>query len=148
MPAGDGLKVWFPEVIAELRQQWQPELTLQKIIDLAEVLNTILGEIQIKKEISPPRYFCSNCSARHRSEPARISVAGLISALVRFDLEEEGFVKKLKSRWSYYRKKNDLDRFGRVTQNSGKTGAISAELRIQRFTEKIVLEYEKQQLKN
>jgi hypothetical protein len=46
MAAGDAQRVWFPEMIQQLRSQWHPGMPFEKIVELCDDLDATLQRIR------------------------------------------------------------------------------------------------------
>ena len=117
MPPGDASRIWFPEMIDVLRQDWRQDVTWEQFIVLRDCLDAMLQEIRTSRTIQPPTMWCPECEAWTRQAPPRVSVRATIFALGRFEIVPETDVKSLEKRWKGYRKENGLDRFGKSSHN-------------------------------
>src|SRR5205823_5243174 len=84
MAAGDAQKVWFPELIAMVRQAGDPAMSMDALLRLRDRLNTTLQTIRHTRQILPAMMWCPHCQARHRAAPPTVSVRATILALGRF----------------------------------------------------------------
>ena len=118
MPAGDPQRVWFPEMIAKLRTEWRDALTPSSMIELRDSLDSMLGSIRSERGIQPPVFQCSKCGLVARAAEPHISVRAMILSLGRFGITSREQVKTLEKTWAAYRKKNNLDLYGKATIES------------------------------
>lgn len=115
LPAGDGNRVWFPEMIEMLRSQWNESMAFQRLIELCAILD---GMFQQRRPIGlslPPGSRCPKCGRIVRSESFgrhRISVRAAILTLGRFGIASPALTKKIEKEWSKYRTQNGLDLYG------------------------------------
>jgi hypothetical protein len=61
MAAGDPQRVWFAEMIEKLRVDWRPDISFENLIELRDVLNTMLGAIRESRGIRTPIIECPAC---------------------------------------------------------------------------------------
>ena len=112
MAAGDAQKVWFPELIAMVRQAGDPAMSMDALLRLRDWLNTTLQTIRHTRQILPAMMWCPHCQARHRAAPPTVSVRATILALGRFTRATAVEVQALEKRWNSYRRQHRLDRDG------------------------------------
>ena len=112
MASGDAQKVWFPELIAMVRQAGDPALSIEALLRLRGRLNTTLQTIRHMRQILPAMMWCPHCQARHRAAPPSVSVRATILALGRYTRATAAEVQALEKRWNRYRKQQQLDRDG------------------------------------
>ena len=112
MAAGDAQKVWFPELIAMVRQAGDPAMSMDALLRLRDRLNTTLQTIRHTRQTLPAMMWCPHCQARHRAAPPTVSVRATILALGRFTRATAVEVQALEKRWNSYRRQHHLDRDG------------------------------------
>ena len=112
MAAGDAQKVWFPELIAMVRQAGDPAMSMDALLRLRDWLNTTLQTIRHTRQILPAMMWCPHCQARHRAAPPRVSVRATILALGRYTRATASEVQALEKQWNRYRRQHQLDRNG------------------------------------
>jgi hypothetical protein len=64
--SGDAQKVWFPELIAIVRQAGDMALSIDALLCLRDQLDTTLQRIRQRRQILPALMWCPHCQARHR----------------------------------------------------------------------------------
>ena len=84
MASGDAQKVWFPELIAIVRQAGDMALSIDTLLCLRDRLDTTLQTIRQTRQILPALMWCPHCQARHRAAPPRVSVRATVLALGRY----------------------------------------------------------------
>src|SRR5262249_485337 len=95
MASGDAQKVWFPELIAMVRQAGDAAvsmvreagdaaMSMEPLLRLRDRLHTTLQTIRDTRQILPAMMWCPHCQARHRAAPPSISVRATILALGRY----------------------------------------------------------------
>jgi hypothetical protein len=114
MPAGGRSQIWFPELVAELRHAWRPDLTWEAVIHLRDQLQRGLEHILRSRGIKPATVRCVHCGHVGPGASPAISVRSLLLALRRFGIEAEARVRQLDREWSRHRALLRLDRYGRA----------------------------------
>ena len=112
MASGDAQKVWFPELIAMVRQAGDPAMSMDALLRLRDWLNTTLQTIRHTRQILPAMMWCPHCQARHRAAPPCVSVRATILVLGRYTRATASEVQALDKQWNRYRRQHQLDRHG------------------------------------
>src|SRR4029434_570578 len=112
MASGDAQKVWFPEMIAMLRQAADPAMSVEAVLVLRDRLDAKLQHIRRTRQIRPAMMWCPHCQAHHRAAPPRVSVRATILALGRFAAVAPTDVQAIEKHWNRYRRQHQLDRYG------------------------------------
>src|SRR5499427_8204941 len=112
MASGDAHKVWFPELIAIVRQVGEPSMSMDALLRLRNQLDTTLKTLRQTRQILPAMMWCPHCQARHRAAPPSVSVRATILALGRYTCATASEVQALEKQWNRYRKQQQLDRDG------------------------------------
>jgi hypothetical protein len=112
MASGDAQKVWFPELIAIVKQAGAPAMSMDALLRLRDRLDTTLQTIRQTRQILPAMMWCPHCQARHRAAPPSVSVRATILALGRFACATASEVQALEKQWKSYRKQHQLNRDG------------------------------------
>ena len=116
MAAGDANRIWFPEIVDELRKRWRDDLDANDLMSLAENLNTSLQQLRSSRNIKPAMMWCPRCKERHRSAPPRVSVRATILAAKRFEVATLETAKKMERQWTKHRRVAGLDPYGQPTE--------------------------------
>jgi hypothetical protein len=114
VPAGDPQRVWFPEMIQKLRDEWHVGMSFTDLIELRDSLDSILREIRFSRGIHPPVFKCPACGHIGPGAEPNVSVRAMILSLARFRIAESEHSKVLERKWAVYRKKNQLDLYGKA----------------------------------
>jgi hypothetical protein len=112
LPAGDAHRVWFPEMLATLRAQWNPGMSLAEFIELQTTVDGILQQIRQERHILPPVIRCRTCGNIGRAAEPKVSVRATILALGRFGIASPTVTRKMEKEWAKYRLQNGLDLYG------------------------------------
>jgi hypothetical protein len=112
MASGDAQKVWFPELIAMVRQAGAAAMSMEALLRLRDRLNTTLQTIRHTRQSLPAMMWCPHCQGRHRAAPPSVSVRATILALGRYTRATVSEVQALEKQWNRYRKQHQLDRDG------------------------------------
>jgi hypothetical protein len=113
MASGDAQKVWFPEMIAMLRQAADPAMSVDAVLLLRDRLDATLQHIRRTRQILPAMMWCPHCQARHRAAPPSVSVRATILAVGRFTQATAAEVQALEKQWNRYRRQHQLNRDGK-----------------------------------
>ena len=112
MPADDAQRVWFPEMIDDLRAQWREGMPWSALIELRDHLDAMLQQIRAERHIRPPVITCSKCGYVGPSGEPHVTVRAMILSLLRFEIAPAEPVYALEKAWARYRKQNSLDPSG------------------------------------
>jgi hypothetical protein len=112
MASGDAQRVWFPELIAIVRQAGNPAMSMDALLRLRDRLEASLQTLRQTRQILPAMMWCPHCQARHRAAPPSVSVRATILALGRFTQATAAEVQALEKQWNRYRRQHQLNRDG------------------------------------
>ena len=107
MPAGDAQRVWFAEMIEELKRSWSKAMDWKELADLCEHMTQKRKQIRQERGIQPPRTRWPKCGEVSRSALFALKNNGVIT-----DAE----FKDLDKSWMKYMTKCGLDPYGRRTE--------------------------------
>jgi len=113
MPSGDAQRVWFPEMIEELKHGWSPTMPWEKVADLCARMTERRKQIRQERGIQPPGMRCAQCGIVSRADISGISIRSALFALKNGGVITDTELRDLDESWTMHRKKNGLDRFGR-----------------------------------
>lgn len=123
MAAGDGNRVWFPEMIETLRSRWNVAMPFPDLIELCNLLDEMLQRRRPSGPILPPGSRCPECGRIVGSESQQrhsISVRATILSLGRLGIASPEVTKRTQTEWARYRAENRLDLYGRHITSSAK----------------------------
>ena len=89
MAAGDPQRVWFPEMLARLRCEWNSQMSFPALIELRDSLDAMLQRIRSERHIVSPVLRCPKCGTTGPSAEPHVSVRALILALGRFGITSQ-----------------------------------------------------------
>ena len=112
MASGDAQRVWFPELIAIVRQAGNPAMSMDALLRLRDRLDASLQTLRQTRQILPAMMWCPHCQARHRAAPPSVSVRATILAVGRFTQATAAEVQALEKQWNRYRRQHQLNRDG------------------------------------
>ena len=115
MAAGDGNRVWFPEMIETLRSQWNGEMPFPVLIELCNILDVMFQRRRPRGPILPPGSRCPECGRIVGSQSQQrhsISVRATILSLGRFGIASPEVTKRTEREWARYRAEHRLDLYG------------------------------------
>jgi hypothetical protein len=124
LAAGDGNRVWYPEMIETLRSQWNESMTFPKLIELCASLDVMFQQRRPMGPSLPPGSRCPRCGRIVGGESFgrhRISVRAAILTLGRFEIASPALTKKIEKDWAKYRVQNGLDLYGYPSSALGQT---------------------------
>ena len=110
MASGDAQRVWFPELIAIVRQAGNPAMSMDALLRLRDRLDASLQTLRQTRQILPVMMWCPHCQARHRAAPPSVSVRATILAVGRFTRATAAEVQALEKQWNRYRRQHQLTR--------------------------------------
>jgi len=117
VPASAAQRVWFPEMIEKLRAVWKAGVSLVSLIELRDVLDSMLCRIRSTGGIRPPVFKRPVCGKTGRGAEPKISVRAMILSLARFGIAKAEETRILDREWTNFRKQNQLDLYGKVMAN-------------------------------
>jgi hypothetical protein len=117
MAAGDAQRVWFPEMIEQLRSQWHQSMPFETIVELRDDLDTMLHRIRSEGHINSPVFRCRQCGHVGPGAEPHVSVRAMILSLTRFGIAAAEQAYALEKGWAAYRKQNGLDIYGKRTDS-------------------------------
>jgi len=115
MPAGDAQRVWFPEMLEELKCTWSRAMSWEEVADLCARMTEKRKRIRDEQGIQPPRMRCPDCGSVSRSDISGISIRSAVFALKNSGVITDDELRQLDKSWMKHRKKNGLDALGRRT---------------------------------
>lgn len=113
MAAGDAQRVWYPEMLAELKKFWSPGLPWDDVISFCERMTIMRKDLAISRDIKPPMMKCHECGTRARAAYPTISVRSLIFAIKKVQTISDDELKKMDLDWKRYQRKNALTAYGK-----------------------------------
>jgi hypothetical protein len=116
MPAGDAQRVWFPEMIEELKTSWSETMSWNELADLCARMTDMRKQIREERGIQPPKTRCPKCGQVSRSDISGVSIRSALFALKNNGVITDDEFKKLDKSWTAHRKRNGLTAFGRRTE--------------------------------
>jgi hypothetical protein len=122
MAAGDGNRVWFPEMIETLRSRWNAAMPFPVLIELSNMLDEMFQRRRPRGSILPPGSRCPECGGIVGSESQQrhsISIRATILSLGRFGIASPEVTKRTEKEWARYRAENRLDLYGRRITSNG-----------------------------
>jgi hypothetical protein len=115
MAAGDPQRVWFPEMLARLRCEWNSRMSFPALIELRNLMDSMLQQIRSERHIVSPVLRCPMCGATGPSAEPHVSIRALILALGRFGIASQKDTKRIERDWAKYRVQNRLDLYGQAS---------------------------------
>jgi hypothetical protein len=113
MAAGDSQRAWFPEMMAELKDIWNPKMSWEECAAICQRMTVLRESIWKLRNIKPARMWCPNCQEYHDSRPPEISIRSMLFALRKLNVIADNELKELDKSWKKYRKEYNLDAYGK-----------------------------------
>ena len=113
MPSGDAQRVWFPEMLEELKTAWSSSMSWDELTDFCERMTDIRKRIREERGIQPRKTRCPKCCKVSRSDVSGVSIRSALFALRNNGVITDDELKKLDKSWMKHKKKNGLDPHGR-----------------------------------
>ncbi len=113
MAAGDAQRVWFQEMVEQLRSQWHLGMSFDAIVELRDDLDATLQRVRSERQIRSPLLKCARCGHVGEGAEPHVSVRAMILSLNRFGIAPAEQAYALEKDWAAYRKDNELDLYGK-----------------------------------
>ena len=114
MPAGDAQRVWFPEMLEELKASWSKTMSWDELSDFCARMSEKSKQIRRERGIMDAMMRCPKCGKRTRSSVSNVSIRSALFALKKDGLLDEADFKQFDKSWIKYKKRNGLDAYGRI----------------------------------
>jgi sugar diacid utilization regulator len=111
--SGDAQRAWFPEMLENLKETWNKNMTWKQISILCGEMQSIRNRIRKERNIKPIRFFCKKCGKYQVTPPLPITIRSLLFALKKIKKITEEEFKELDKDWKKYRKTKNLDIYGK-----------------------------------
>lgn len=125
MPAGDAQRVWFPEMLEELKTSWSRTMSWGELADFCARMTEKRRRIRRERGIKPPQTRCPKCGKISRSDISGISIRSALFALRNNGSITDAEFKDLDKSWMKHRKKNALDAHDRKTSPESGEKAVA-----------------------
>ena len=112
MPPGDAQRVWFPEMLADLRAVWTPTMTWAELADFCQLTSAKRRTIRQERGIRPPQTRCPGCGEVSRSDIRGVSIRSALFALKKLEVVTESEFKVLDRSWKKHRAAAGFDPYG------------------------------------
>ena len=113
MAAGDAQRVWYPEMLDELKTRWTPGMPWDDVIVFCERMTIMRKELAVSRDIKPPMIKCHECGTRERAAYPTIGIRSLIFALQKIEAISDDELKEIDRDWKRYQRKNSLNAYGK-----------------------------------
>lgn len=124
MPAGDAQRVWFAEMLDELKRFWCNETSWEQLADFCQLMTEKRQEIRLARGIQPPRTAspepgvrcpeCGQTAGANRHVPSGVSIRSALFALQKTGVITRAEFKELDKSWMKYKKESGVDAYGRT----------------------------------
>jgi hypothetical protein len=128
MPSGDAQRVWFPEMIEELKGAWSKAMTWEDLAYFCARMTDKRKEIRVDIGIHPPRERasppppgrqcprCGQMSRPYRANPVGVSIRSALFALKNSGVITDTEFKSLDKSWMKHKVEHSLDLYGREVE--------------------------------
>lgn len=116
MPAGDAQRIWFPEMLDELKRTWSRAIAWEELADFCHRMTEKRRGIRQMRGISPPRMRCPKCGQASRSDISGVSIRSALFALKNNGVVTAAEFKELNRSWMRHKAKHGLDPYGRKVE--------------------------------
>ena len=123
MPAGDAQRVWFPEMLEELKTFWSSSTSWDDLADFCARMSEKRKEIRQARGIQPPKTQCPKCGKVSRSDISGASIRSALFALKNNGVITDAEFKGLDKSWMKHKKANGLDAYGQKSETPHEEGA-------------------------
>ncbi len=117
MPAGDAQRVWFPEMIDELKRSWSRAMDWKELAHFCELMTQKRRQIRQERGIQPPKTRCTKCGEVSRSDISGVSIRSALFALKNNGVITDAEFKDLDKSWMKYKTECGLDPYGWKTKD-------------------------------
>jgi hypothetical protein len=112
MPAGDPQRVWFPEMIEQLRTRWLTGISFEAMVELRDDLEAMLQRIRHERNVKNPIIKCPCCNRSGPAADPHVSVRAMILSTKRFEITSAEETHAVEKAWALHRKQHSLDIYG------------------------------------
>ena len=105
MPAGDAQRVWFPEMLEELKASWSKTMSWDDLADFCARMSEKRKQIRRERGIQPTMMWCPKCGKRTSSSVSNVSIRSALFALKKDGRLDEADFKQLDKSWMKHKKK-------------------------------------------
>ena len=112
MPPGDAQRVWFEEMLRDLRAWWKPGTSWDDFIEFCHRMMDKRTAIRAERGIKSPMMYCPICQGRRPSEAPGIGIRSGLFALMKIGLITQDEFAELDRSWKHYRRDNGLTAYG------------------------------------
>jgi hypothetical protein len=117
MASGDATRIWFAEMLDELRSEWQSGMDWPDMIAFCQRMEIRRMEIMLQKGIRGPRVKCPDCGKVERQTKADISVRSALFAMRKNEIVSQEEFAELDRNWKKYARKHELNMYGKQAHN-------------------------------
>ena len=122
MASGDAQRVWFPEMLNQLRTAWLASMTWDELAAFCQRVTVERRALRASRGIEPPTTRCSRCGAASKSDIRGVTIRSALFALRKMGVVEEAGFKALDKSWMRHKVANQLDPYGRRVTAAGDGG--------------------------
>ena len=110
MARGDNTRMWFPEMLDELSEMWNPEMTWDEISSTCLHMGERLRNIRKERGINTKTNCKCGCGGNMEIS-SKISIRSLLFSLKKIEAITDLELKKLDKEWQSYQRKQMLNAY-------------------------------------
>jgi DNA-binding transcriptional ArsR family regulator len=118
MAAGDTHRIWFPDMLNELKQSWSDSMSWEELAEFCERMSEMRRRIRESRGIKPVSFRCPKCGEESLSDGGDVSIRSALFALRKAGIIAEAQFKAHEKQWRQYRKMRGLDAYGRNVEHA------------------------------
>jgi hypothetical protein len=126
MPSGDASRVWFPEMLDALKQQWNSSLSWEACAELCEHMTEARAKLRQDKGLKWPLMRCQRCNALHEMRLGPITIRSMLFALRKLGVLTGQELTQMDAAWRRYRAQHRLDGSGQPRTAPGRASNSDA----------------------
>jgi hypothetical protein len=104
MAAGDNFKVWFPEMVQIIKDQWHSKLSWDEMGVLCSSMMDYRDELRKEKGIKNAVTLCNKCGNKHELKLVKITIRSLLFALKKNNVIDVVTFEKLDLSWKKHQR--------------------------------------------
>lgn len=113
MAAGETHRVWFPDMLNELKQSWSESMSWEELSEFCERMSEMRRRTRESRGIKPAVSRCPKCGEESASDGGDVSIRSALFALRKTGIVAEAEFKAIDKQWRRYRKMRGLDAYGK-----------------------------------
>ena len=113
MGEGNRHRIWYPEIVAYLRNGWKEDGKNEYLIHFAKYLTKKVRAHREKLGVKDPVRRCPDCGEEHAIDASIISIGSLLAAAERYNVCSHEEYERLYRSWLSYQRRHQLTKTGK-----------------------------------